>query len=147
MATQNVKADRDRIAELIEGWTKAIRAKDVEGVMSAYVPEALAFDLAPPLQQRADAYRAGLEEWFPTFEGPIGYETRNLSIAAGDDVAFGHSLNRITGKRTDGESTDVWVRATYCFRKVAGEWKIAHEHVSVPFYMDGSFRAAVDLQP
>jgi hypothetical protein len=25
--------------------------------------------------------------------------------------------------------------------------KIAHEHESVPFYMDGSFKAAVDLTP
>jgi len=24
---------------------------------------------------------------------------------------------------------------------------VAHEHVSVPFYMDGSNRAAVDLKP
>ena len=30
---------------------------------------------------------------------------------------------------------------------LAGTWKIAHEHTSVPFYMDGSFRAAVDLEP
>jgi ketosteroid isomerase-like protein len=28
-----------------------------------------------------------------------------------------------------------------------GAWKIAHEHTSVPFYMDGSFRAAIDLKP
>ena len=62
-------------------------------------------------------------------------------------MAFGHSLNRITGRRTSGEETDVWVRATVCFRKVDGRWLIAHEHVSVPFYMDGSFRAAVDLEP
>jgi len=24
---------------------------------------------------------------------------------------------------------------------------VTHEHVSVPFYMDGSYRAAVDLKP
>ena len=27
------------------------------------------------------------------------------------------------------------------------QWKIMHEHSSVPFYMDGSFKAAVDLKP
>jgi PhnB protein len=26
-------------------------------------------------------------------------------------------------------------------------WKIAHEHDSVPFYMDGSFKASIDLTP
>lgn len=62
-------------------------------------------------------------------------------------MAFSYSLNRLTGKRTTGEEVDVWVRATVCFRKIDGQWKVAHEHVSVPFYMDGSFRAAVDLTP
>ena len=33
-----------------------------------------------------------------------------------------------------------------CFRKIAGTWKIAHEHESVPFHID-SGKAANDLQP
>ena len=39
------------------------------------------------------------------------------------------------------------VRVTACHRKINGKWLITHEHVSVPFYMDGSYRAAVDLKP
>jgi ketosteroid isomerase-like protein len=33
------------------------------------------------------------------------------------------------------------------FRKVGGRWLIAHEHASVPLYMDGSEKAAIDLKP
>lgn len=139
--------DENQIRELIESWTKALRHKDVAGVMSHYAADVVAFDLAPPLEHRGEAIRRGLAEWFPTFEGPIGYEIRDLSVTTGNDVAFSHSLNRLTGKRTSGETTDVWVRATVCFRKIDGEWVVVHEHVSVPFYMDGSFRAAVDLKP
>jgi ketosteroid isomerase-like protein len=36
---------------------------------------------------------------------------------------------------------------TLCLTKVDGAWLIEHEHTSTPFYMDGSFRAAVDLTP
>jgi ketosteroid isomerase-like protein len=39
------------------------------------------------------------------------------------------------------------VRATICYRKIDGKWMVTHEHVSVPFYMDGTYRAAVDLKP
>jgi PhnB protein len=63
----------------------------------------------------------------------------------GDDVAFCHSLNRISGTKT--EKSDIWFRHTLGFRKIGGEWKITHEHESVPFYMDGSYKAAVDLKP
>ena len=85
--------------------------------------------------------------WFPSFVGDIGHEVHDLTITAGEDVAFSTSVIRLSGARTNGERTDVWVRATVGFRKQDGVWKVSHEHVSVPFYMDGSDRAALDLSP
>jgi len=61
-------------------------------------------------------------------------------------VAFCHSLNRISGKRTNGEESDVWVRATVCYRKIDGKWMIVHEHFSVPFDME-TLKASLDLKP
>jgi ketosteroid isomerase-like protein len=147
MAAKDRTRDEAEIRSRIERWQEALRAKSLDGVMANYVDGAVAFDLAPPLEHSATELRRGLAEWFPTWDGPIGYETRELSVTAGDDVAFSRSLNHLTGKRTNGDKADVWFRATLCFRKVDGEWLVAHEHTSVPFYMDGSFRAAVDLKP
>ena len=148
MGAQTSRAsDEARIRDCITGWTKALQAKDVDGVMSHYTPDILAFDLAPPLEHEAGDYRRGFEEWFETFRGPVNIDVRDLKIAVGYDLAFSHSLNHLTGARTDGSSTDVWVRATVCFKKVDGRWLAAHEHISVPFYMDGSERAATDLHP
>jgi PhnB protein len=53
----------------------------------------------------------------------------------------------MTGKKVGGETVDVWVRCTGGFRRDGDAWQIAHQHTSVPFYMDGSFKAAVDLKP
>ncbi len=149
MKTERNKAiDEAQIRQLIAGWVKAVRAKDINGLMDYYAPDILLFDLAPPLEYRGtDAYRQNWEDWFATFQGPVGYEIRDLSITAGDEVAFCHSLNRIIGTRTDGEEIDVWVRATVGFRKTDGKWKVTHEHTSVPFYMDGSNKAALELKP
>jgi ketosteroid isomerase-like protein len=142
-APRNDKA----VGDCIESWSRSLRAKDLDGVMSHYVEGALAFDLAPPLQHRGDEIRKGLEAWFPTWDGPIGYELRDLVVAATSEIAFAHGLARLTGMRTDGERTDVWFRTTVCLSRLGAEWKIVHEHSSVPFYMDGSYRAAVDLHP
>lgn len=140
--------DEARIRELIDDWASALRAKNIDGVMSHCAADIVSFDLAPPLQYvGTDALRKSLEAWFPTFQGPVGYEIRDLTITASDDAGFCRSLNRISGTRTDGEETDVWVRATIGCRKIHGKWMITHEHSSVPFYMDGSYRAAVDLKP
>jgi uncharacterized protein (TIGR02246 family) len=149
MTTQDTKANAEsQVRALIDDWVAAVRAKDVKRVMSHYAADIVSFDLAPPLQYAgAEALGKSLQAWFPTFQGPVGYEIHRLSITAGDSVAFCRSLNRISGTRTDGEETDVWVRATVCCRKISGKWVIAHEHASVPFHMDGSYRAAVDLKP
>jgi ketosteroid isomerase-like protein len=109
-------------------------------------PNLVHFSLAPPLISTA-SNAEGLNAWFATWQGPIGYETRDLGIIIGDDVAFSHSLNRMHGTKTDGVKADLWFRQTFGFQRIKGEWKIAHEHESVPFYMDGSFKAAIDLKP
>jgi len=141
-------SDEGEIRQLIESRLKAVHANDVNAAMASCAPDFLLFDLAPPLQHRgAEVNRKGLEEWFATFRGPVGYEMRDLSITAGHDAAFCHSLNRITGGRTDGTETDVWVRTTVCLRKIDGKWTITHEHVSVPFEMRPPFKAALDLEP
>jgi uncharacterized protein (TIGR02246 family) len=146
--TPEISGHEAQIRALIDDWANALRAKDVDGVMSHYAADIVSFDLAPPLRYTgAGAVRNSLEAWFPTFRGPVGYEIRDLSITAGEDIAFTRSLNRISGTRIDGEETDVWVRATVCWRKLGGRWLITHEHVSTPFYMDGSDKAALDLTP
>jgi PhnB protein len=88
-----------------------------------------------------------LVEWFDTWRGPIGIARRELSITAERDLAICTSLNQMTGTKTDGVKVHLWYRATVGLRRIDGRWKIVHEHESVPFYMDGSFRAAVDLAP
>jgi uncharacterized protein (TIGR02246 family) len=149
MASEGVQMNEDlRVRQLIQDWATAIRAKDLDRAMSYYAPSVVSFDLAPPLQYAgADAIRKGLAQWFPTWAGAIGYEIRDLSVTVGGDVAFCRSLNHMTGKRTDGTETDVWVRATTGCQKVDGRWRIVHEHASVPLYMDGGTRAALDLKP
>ena len=70
---------------------------------------------------------------------------RDLKIEADERIAFAHALHHLTGTR--GRPVTLWMRSTLCFRREADGWKIAHAHTSVPFHMDGSFRAAVDLEP
>src|SRR5581483_1995192 len=91
------------IRELIERRAAAIRARDVDGSLSAYAPDVVAFDLIEPLQYRgSDAVRQRLEQWFSSFDGEIGYENREVGIEAGEEVAFAHSLDHVNGRTTDG---------------------------------------------
>jgi len=102
--------------------------------MSIYTPDVVSFDIEPPLQHvGAEAKRKNWERVFAAYEHPLGYEIRDLAITVSDGVAFAHSLNRLSGTLKSGTTTTgFWVRATTCFRKVDGNWLIAHDQVSVP---------------
>src|SRR5262245_38030337 len=106
--------DEAQIRQCLEGWARALGAKDVDAIMRYYLTDVVAFDLAPPLQHTHREYRRGFEEWFQTWRGPIGLEMRDLSITIGGDVAFSRSLNHMSGARTSGPDTDIWIRATVC---------------------------------
>jgi ketosteroid isomerase-like protein len=138
------EAIRAVIGERIE----AMRTRDAARTISTLAPGVVGFELGPPLrlgEEQRDP--GGLEAWFAGWEGPIEIEFRDLMIAVSGDVGYSHSLNRLSGTRTGGAKVDFWMRSTLGFRKIDGAWKIAHGHSSVPFAMDGSYRALLDLQP
>src|SRR5262249_54579167 len=104
------------------------------------------YDLAPPLAHYGSD-KAELQAWFDTWDGPISFTMHDLTVEIGGDLAVARGIAHMTGTKTDGVAVDLWFRATACFGRIGGVWKITHEHTSVPFYMDGSFKAAVDLKP
>jgi ketosteroid isomerase-like protein len=136
------------IRRLIDGRIAAMRAKDAAAAVACLAGDVVAFELAPPLVLPPGAARdaAAFAAWLSAFE-EIDVEVRDLMIEAAEDVGFAHALHHLTGTRARGHKVDLWMRSTLCFRREPDGWRIAHAHTSVPFYMDGSFRAAVDLQP
>jgi ketosteroid isomerase-like protein len=141
------KNDEIEIKRAIEGLVEALRAKDIDGVMSIYAPDLVSFDIVPPLQYvGADAYRKQWQEVFSSFPGPIDYEIVDLSITVSDDVAFTHSFNRLSGTMNNGQKIGNWLRWTACFRKIGGKWLMMHMHASVPFDLQTG-RAVLDLSP
>jgi len=125
-----------------------LRKRDAEAVAARLASDVLVYALAPPLCSRgAEAEREKVRAWLATKTGPITYEVRDLRVEVGGAVAFSTGLARMRATGVDGEEGDLWLRTTVCYRKNSGRWEIAHRHESVPFHMDGSLRAAVDLAP
>ena len=137
------------IREVIEAKAAALQTGDVKLLKSYYAPQTLEFTLAPPLGARTDSSDvAPVEQWLAGFERPPRREVTQLEITTDGDVAFATSIDgmTMTPKGGPGEMT-LWFRVTLGLRRIDGRWLVTHEHESVPFYMDGSLRAAVDLKP
>src|ERR1700730_3364494 len=93
------------------------------------------FDVPPPLQSRGmDEYRKTWDLFFPYHEPSQAFDIEELAITAGEDVAFAVAIMRCGSATISGPPVagGVLFRLTIGLRKVDGDWRIVHEHHSVP---------------
>jgi len=135
------------IRQRVEDLAKALRAKDIDGVMSLYAPNVVSFDVTPPLRYAgADNKRRAWQEVLAAYPGAFAYEVRDMKVTTHGDLAFVHSLNHASGTLASGHISDTWVRCTACFGRVDGVWLIVHDHVSVPADLKHG-QALLNLRP
>ena len=143
---QTPPSDKEDISALLDTVVKAVHDKDAGAVVAQFDPDAVIFDLAPPLSHRVD--QQGWQDWFNTWEGPVERKSQDLNFTVMGDLAVVHGLYHESAiSRDGGQPAEWWMRTTVALRRDTGRWKIIHEHTSVPYYMDGSLRAATDLRP
>ena len=135
------------VRQRVDDFAKAVRAKDIERVMSLYARDVVSFDVNPPLRYAGTANkRLAWQAFFATYTGPVTYDVRELNVMADGELAFVHSLNHVKGALASGHVADLWVRWTACLRRIDGVWLVVHDHVSVPADL-GHGRAVLDLTP
>jgi uncharacterized protein (TIGR02246 family) len=143
------KTSEQEIRDLLAGWEKAFRARDLDGVMAMYAPgdATIGYDVSPPLQYKGkDSYRKSYENFFGAYEGPLELEIRDARLLVDRDIAVYNALERMGGTLKGGPKASVWVRATVAFRRIDGKWFDVHDHISVPADFEKG-TAALDLVP
>ena len=70
MSEMNKKSDEAAIRELIENWAKAVRTKNLNGILANHAPEILMFDVPAPLQSKGiEAYKKTWDLFFSWAQG------------------------------------------------------------------------------
>lgn len=121
------------IRRLVEKWRKALEAKDAAALTADYSPDAVLYDAIPPYKT------VGPDNIRKTWEGCFPYLPefksvhRDLTIHVDGDMAFLYGLHRFETTIPDHPCSKSWIRITVCYRRIAGGWKVVHEHVSQPF--------------
>jgi ketosteroid isomerase-like protein len=81
-----------------------------------------------------------------TLEEEIRAVIDELEIHAGDNVAFCSFLYHVGGTLSSGDAVSMWVRATLGLRRIDGDWRIVHDHESVPWDPQTG-QGVIDLSP
>jgi ketosteroid isomerase-like protein len=148
-ATMNDQLTKDEaeILALLDILNQANHDKDAAAFAVPFAPDAILFDLDPPLAHHGVDIQKR-QAWLDSWATPVDLERRDMKIKMSGDLAFGFGFARMSGTKKGAEGTvSFWMRSTVCLERHAGSWRIVHTHTSVPFYMDGSLRPAFDLQP
>ena len=126
--------DHQAILDLMSKWRSALEQKDVERMMEDYLPDALMFDACPPYKtEGAEGIRKTWENCLPYFPDEFRSEHCDLQVHVAGDIAFVHGLHHFVPTPPDHPCGQSWFRITIGLRKVGGQWKVAHEHASIPF--------------
>lgn len=125
-------AERE-VRTLLDDYFNAIRASDLEAITAHYAPDVVAFDAIAELEfSGLAAYRAHWKACLDMCEHMV-FEPREPTIRVGDDLALAHCLIHCGGTGPDGTVQTGWMRSTIAARKKDGQWRIVHEHYSMPF--------------
>ena len=132
-ASSNSTTDEAVIRELVENWARAVRAKDLDGILANHSMDMLMFDVPPPMQSKGiEAYRKTWNLFFSWSDEPVVFDIKDIDITAGVDVAFVAALMRCAGTEKNGERIELEFRLTIGLCKIGGQWMVLHEHHSIP---------------
>ena len=134
MADQTQHAtDEALIRALIERWSKAVRDENRDGIRADHDADILMFDVPQPLLSRGlDAYMATWEGFLANVEKPISFAFHDVEVTCGEDVAFATAIGRCVDINKAGKREPLEFRLTMGLRKIGGQWRIMHEHHSLP---------------
>lgn len=124
-----------QIKALIEAWADAVRRHDLSGIVAHHERDIVMFDVPPPLQSRGmDAYKKTWDLFFRYHKPSQAFDIEELAVTAGEEVAFALAIMRCGSGTSSGpaEVGGFLFRLTIGLRKIDGDWRITHEHHSVP---------------
>lgn len=125
----------EAIDAVLEGYTAAVLAQDVEGLLALYDDGARIFDLWSTWSYEGkEAWRTAIAEWF----GSLGDETVQVGFddvrsVVADDLAAVDAI--ISYREVDDAGTSrnsMQNRLSWVLQRTGDTWRITHEHTSAP---------------
>jgi ketosteroid isomerase-like protein len=122
-----------QITAMMEQWAKAVRDKDLEGIMAWHDADMVMYDVPPPFQSVGiAAYRRTWDLFYSCEQEKDSFTIVDLHVVAGEEVAFSYAAMKCIYFDKAGEKIDLDFRLTTGFKKIGGQWWFVHEHHSVP---------------
>ena len=131
VAQAGKRADEAAILKIVEGMAAAQKLDDI---VEAWDKDVVWFDMVVPSQA------IGIKEVRQTLGAQVDavknirIRIESIKIETGKEIAFAWSTQHLVADgRHGGPGLNVAFRQTDCFARKKGQWKLVHQHLSVPF--------------
>tara|TARA_Y100001934_G_C12030725_1_gene621253 strand:+ start:271 stop:708 length:438 start_codon:yes stop_codon:yes gene_type:complete len=143
---QSATKEFQEIKDVLSRWIDAASNRDIDAIMELYHDDICSYDAVGPLQFNGRVeYHAHWKCCMPD-HGEMIFQSREPVIRASGQLAVAHFLIRCGIRNEDGSEQASWMRASKHLEKQDGQWRIVHEHFSVPFDIE-SGEAQFGLAP
>lgn len=122
--------------QLVDRYCHAVATLDPEALATIYAPGVRVFDLLLPIQLRGHAqWREQADSWFGMSNDTTRASASEVEVRQTTEMALLTMLMEYSHEE-DGERLTVLNRLTWVAVPHGEEWRIVHEHTSVPLAPD-----------
>jgi len=123
------------ITEVLNAYSAAVLARDVDAFMTLYADDVSIFDLWGEWSyEGADAWRAVVTDWFGSLDNErVVVSFKEVQTIVTPELAVVHAFVTYQAESQAGIFLrSLTNRMTWSLRPTQGSWKIIHEHTSAP---------------
>jgi ketosteroid isomerase-like protein len=139
MSVQSVQIDGDQVIAQqvlaqIRLWDQAVIAHDTDILMQQCAQNVSLFDVSTQINGVKE-YRAEWEKFTPYFMDGMQISRRDMKLYASESLAILHCHSKVEHSALKGQLQMPWCRTTLCLQKIQGQWRVVHQHISMPVDM------------
>lgn len=139
MSVQSVQIDGDQVIAQqvlaqIRLWDQAVIAHDTDILMQQCAQNVSLFDVSTQINGVKE-YRAEWEKFTPYFMDGMQISRRDMKLYASESLAVLHCHSKVEHSALKGQLQMPWCRTTLCLQKIQGQWRVVHQHISMPVDM------------
>lgn len=119
---------------VLERYIDAVQSLDKPAILALYSPTLRMFDLMMPFEFHGpEGFAERVNQWFDDMEDSNpSAEATNIESKITDDLAYMSMFMRYSDTDEHGEPRGMTNRLTWVLMPDGDDWKIVHEHTSVP---------------
>ena len=123
------------VLAMLKHWDEAVENMDIQALADLCVEEVSLIDVSTHLTG-IQAYKQLWKRYLPVKVGNIRVYREAIKMIVQPELAVLHCFSKVDQIDATPSLEVFWCRTTICFQKVAGTWKVAHQHISMPIQLE-----------